>query len=66
MEGTFAVGMGNVVDAANPMVTLQAGGFITAPERVHHWSIARTAAVLQVHGMGPFQITYVDENGNSL
>lgn len=56
--GTFTVGMGDSVDTRSMMV-LRPGGFITAPADAHHYAIARGRTVVQVHGMGPFAITYV-------
>ena len=60
LSGSFLVGMGDSVDAAQGMV-LGAGGFITAPAQAHHFAEARRKTVVQVHGMGPFAITYVRE-----
>jgi hypothetical protein len=42
------------------MMTLTAGGFITAPANAHHYAMARGRTIVQVHGMGPFQLTYVN------
>lgn len=58
LSGTFLVGMG---DSTNERQTtaLGAGGFITAPAQAHHFAIARGKTVVQVHGIGPFAITYV-------
>jgi quercetin dioxygenase-like cupin family protein len=42
------------------MTTLTAGGFITAPAKAHHYAMARGHTIVQVHGMGPFQLTYVN------
>ncbi len=58
ISGTFVVGMGDAVDAAHGQV-LSAGGFITAPAQAHHFAMARGRTVVQVHGEGPFAITYV-------
>jgi quercetin dioxygenase-like cupin family protein len=58
VSGTFLVGMGDSVDFKNGM-TLPAGGFVTAPAQAHHFAGARGLTVVQVHGMGPFAITYV-------
>jgi quercetin dioxygenase-like cupin family protein len=59
ISGSFMVGMGDKVDASK-MMTLPAGGFITAPAKAHHYASARGHTVVQVHGMGPFQLTYVN------
>jgi quercetin dioxygenase-like cupin family protein len=58
ISGSFMVGMGDTVDAGH-MQRLNAGDFITAPARAHHYAMARGQTVVQVHGMGPFSITYV-------
>jgi hypothetical protein len=39
---------------------LLAGGFIVAPANMHHFAMARSKTVVQVHGIGPFAITYVN------
>ena len=59
LSGSFMVGMGDSVDAAKGM-TLGSGGFITAPAQAHHFAMALRKTVIQVHGMGPFAITYVN------
>jgi quercetin dioxygenase-like cupin family protein len=40
--------------------TLTAGQSVTMKARMHHWVHAPAPATIQVSGMGPFQITYVD------
>jgi quercetin dioxygenase-like cupin family protein len=61
LSGTFVVGMGDSVNMKQSQ-RLTAGGFITAPANAHHWARTRTATVLQIHGEGPFQITYVKDS----
>ena len=39
---------------------LGAGGYALLPADMRHYALAKTAAVVQVHGMGPFQLTYVN------
>jgi hypothetical protein len=51
--------MGDTFDEA-AMQALPAGGFATVPPDMHHSFMAKTAATIQVHGMGPFAITYVN------
>jgi quercetin dioxygenase-like cupin family protein len=58
ITGTFKVGMGDSVDAGH-MRSLAAGDFITAPAQAHHYAMAEGRTVVQVHGIGPFAITYV-------
>lgn len=59
LSGTFGLGMGDKLDkaAAKP---LTAGGYALLPAQMHHYAIAMTEATVQVHGMGPFQLTYVN------
>ncbi len=59
ISGDFLVGMGDKMDTKAAM-DLKAGGFATAPAKQHHWAVARTHTVVQVHAIGPFQLTYVN------
>jgi len=58
LSGTFAIGMGENFDAKT-MTKLPAGGYVLLPANMRHYAMASTAAMVQVHGMGPFQLTYV-------
>jgi quercetin dioxygenase-like cupin family protein len=59
VSGTFAVGMGEKFDAAL-LKDLPAGGYSLMPAEMRHFAQAKTAAVVQVHGIGPFALTYVN------
>lgn len=59
VSGTIAFGMGDKFDAAS-MTSLPAGGYTVMPPEMRHYLEARTDAVLEVHAMGPFVITYVN------
>lgn len=59
ISGTFLVGMGNTFDTKT-MMTLTAGGFVTAPAQSAHYALAQGPTVVQVHAMGPFAMTYVN------
>lgn len=59
ISGELRLGMGDAVDTTSVM-TLNSGGFITAAAEAHHYAIAEGKTVVQVHGMGPFTITYVN------
>jgi len=59
LSGTAAVGMGDTFDASK-MQDLPAGGFASLPTEMRHSFMAKTAITIQVHGMGPFGITYVN------
>ena len=36
------------------------GGYALLPARMCHDAMAKTAAIVQVHGMSPFSLTYVN------
>lgn len=59
VSGALRLGMGDVEDSTKAM-TLKAGGFVTAGANMHHFARAMEPTVVQVHGMGPFAITYVN------
>jgi quercetin dioxygenase-like cupin family protein len=59
LSGTFALGMGDKFDQAT-MTKIPAGGYALLPAEMRHYAMATTAAVIQVHGMGPFALTYVN------
>jgi quercetin dioxygenase-like cupin family protein len=59
ISGTFALGMGDKFDAA-ALKEMSPGGFALMPAEMHHFAMAKTAVVAQVHGTGPFALTYVN------
>jgi quercetin dioxygenase-like cupin family protein len=59
LEGTFAAGMGDKLDPAK-LTKMRPGDFVLMPATVHHFAKAETATVVQVHGMGPFQVNFVN------
>jgi quercetin dioxygenase-like cupin family protein len=59
ISGTFLVGMGDTIEPRKTMALSQ-GGFATAPAQRHHYAIAKTHTVVQIHAMGPFQLSYVN------
>jgi quercetin dioxygenase-like cupin family protein len=60
ISGTFLVGIGDRYDRAKLLPPLRAGGFITAPANVNHFATVKGLTVVQVHAIGPFQMTFVD------
>jgi len=58
ISGSFAVGMGDQFDAKAK--ALPAGSFYSMPARMHHYAFARGETVVEVAGMGPFMLTYVN------
>jgi hypothetical protein len=59
ISGTFMAGMGDKYDESK-MVTLAAGSYVFMPRRMHHFAGAKGAALVQVTGVGPFKINYVN------
>ena len=59
LSGDFHVGMGDKLDAQKGQL-LRAGGFAEAPAKMNHYAWVTSETVVQVHGNGPFAITYVD------
>ena len=58
LHGTFLVGMGENFTRQG-LVTLREDGFITAPAHMAHFATTRGVTEVQVHAIGPFQLTYV-------
>jgi quercetin dioxygenase-like cupin family protein len=58
LRGTFLVGLGENF-SKDALVALKEGGFITAPANMAHFASARGITEVQVHAIGPFQLTYV-------
>ena len=59
LKGTFHVGMGDKMTEAGAQA-LPAGGYITAPANAHHFAWAEGDVIVQVNGMCPFKLTYVN------
>ena len=59
ISGTFALGMGEKFDKST-MTELPVGGYALLPAQMRHYAMAKTASIVQVHGTGPFVLTYVN------
>jgi len=59
LSGTVTMNMGETDDPAT-RTDLPAGGFVLLPAESRHTFAAKTKAAIQIHGMGPFGITYVN------
>ncbi len=59
LSGTVALGMGDTFDEKRCRI-LSAGGFATVPADMRHFFMSKTASTIQVHGIAPFGITYVN------
>ena len=60
VSGALMVGMGDKFDESQ-MNTLPAGAFGLIPPRVHHFAKAKGETVLQLHGIGPWRLIYVNK-----
>lgn len=60
LEGSLGLGMGETFDKSKVRY-LPAGGYARMPKGQRHFAVAKGATVIQVHGAGPFDITYVNE-----
>jgi anti-sigma factor ChrR (cupin superfamily) len=59
ISGKFNIGLGDKLDPKKGMA-LRAGGFAEAPAQMNHFAWTSGPTIVQVHGQGPFAITYVD------
>lgn len=59
IQGAFWMGMGDKFDEA-ALKEMPVGGFHAIPKRVHHYGMAKGQTVIQLHGVGPWGITYVN------
>ena len=60
LEGTMYMGSGEKLDENNAKA-LKPGGFSTIPAKSPHFVFTKEPCVIQVHAMGPFEITYINE-----
>jgi quercetin dioxygenase-like cupin family protein len=58
LSGTVSFGMGPAFAAEN-LRRMPVGSFIVVPAGLPHFGIVEEDAVIQAHGMGPWQTTYV-------
>jgi len=59
ISGTFNMGHGDTFDASKANA-LPAGSFWVMPAKTNHFGFTKEETVIQLHGMGPWEITYVD------
>ncbi len=59
ISGSFHIGTGDKLDPAAGK-ELKAGGFTLLPAKTHHFAWASEETIVQVHGMGPFAINYLN------
>jgi len=59
ISGTFYMGMADKLDEAAAK-ELPTGSFVVMPAKQHHFAMTKTETVVQLHGMGPWAINYVN------
>jgi hypothetical protein len=59
VKGTFAIGMGSKWDAT-ALKELPPGSFASAPARMRHFATCKGDSIVQVHGVGPFVVNFVE------
>jgi anti-sigma factor ChrR (cupin superfamily) len=59
LSGDFHIGMGDKLDTQKGQL-LHAGGFAEASAKMNHYAWSTSETVVQIHGQGPFAITYVN------
>jgi len=59
IEGAFRIGMGDKFDAS-ALTTLRAGGFVAMQPGTRHFVQAQGNTIVQIHGIGPWKINYVN------
>jgi quercetin dioxygenase-like cupin family protein len=60
LSGTFYMGMGDKLDPAQATMALGAGDVMVMEPNTRHFAVTREETVLQLHGIGPWGITYVN------
>jgi quercetin dioxygenase-like cupin family protein len=63
LSGTFYIGMGDRLDESTAS-TLPAGSYTVMPAKHHHFAFTKEETVIQLHGIGPWGITYINPADN--
>ena len=59
LQGTFMMGLGEKFDPAKAHA-MKAGSFARMPKEARHFAMAKGETLIQVHAIGPFEVTYVN------
>ena len=59
LAGTFSLGTGDAFDM-KALHDMPAGSFGVMPSEMRHFGYTKAGATIQVHGMGPFTLNYVN------
>jgi|SRR5262245_7048680 len=63
LSGSFHVGMGDKLDKQQSE-TLDAGGFLSLPAKMHHFAWTSAPTVVQINLEGPFDLNYINPGDN--
>jgi Domain of unknown function (DUF4437) len=59
ISGAFGIGMGDKLDSTQGR-SMAAGSFVSLPAKCHHFAWTTRPTIIQVHGMGPFEVNYIN------
>ena len=59
LKGTFLVAMGETFDESK-LQPMNGGNFIAVPKDMRHFALCKGETIVQVHGMGPFKVKWVN------
>lgn len=59
LKGSFSMGAGEVFDKAKA-TEIKEGGFAAMPAKFAHFAFSSGGATIQLHGIGPWGITYIN------
>ena len=59
LRGILLVGMGEAFDEAK-LQAMNVGNFVSVPKDMRHFAMSKGETIVQVHGSGPFQATWVN------
>jgi len=59
LKGTFLAGMGEKFDETK-LLTMNVGNFIVMPKEARHFATCKGETIVQVHGVGPFKVNWVN------
>jgi anti-sigma factor ChrR (cupin superfamily) len=59
LAGTFSIGLGDKLDESK-VTPLPAGSIAIMQPKTNHFVVQKDEAIIQLHGIGPWQINYVN------
>ncbi len=59
LKGAFQVGAGDKFDQSK-LKTMNPGDYLSMPKEMRHFAFSKTDTTVQVHGVGPFKVNWVN------